>query len=111
MSHEYRDRLYIRKDILLTLSEYGYLNQTNLLSYCGLNMGKHKNILGSLQKMGFVKSAETSWGSKKIIKYAITEKGRQFYRMILEPYEEFFPRSERTDKEQIYQCHGGSIRL
>ena len=34
-SHEYRDRVYIRKDIILKLTEYGQLNQISLLSYCG----------------------------------------------------------------------------
>ena len=28
MVHEYRDRVYIRKDVILKLSEYGELNQT-----------------------------------------------------------------------------------
>jgi hypothetical protein len=43
LSHEYRDRIYIRKDIVLKLSEYGELNQTTLLSYTGLNLAKHRN--------------------------------------------------------------------
>jgi hypothetical protein len=38
MVHEYRDRVYIRKDVILKLSEYGELNQTKLMSYCGLNV-------------------------------------------------------------------------
>ena len=38
LSHEYRDRIYIRKDIVLKLTEYGELNQTTLLSYTGLNL-------------------------------------------------------------------------
>ena len=43
LSHEYRDRIYIRKDIVLKLTEYGELNQTTLLSYSGLNLTKHRN--------------------------------------------------------------------
>jgi hypothetical protein len=35
LTHEYRDRIYIRKDIILKLTEVGELNQTKLLSYCG----------------------------------------------------------------------------
>lgn len=96
MSHEYRDRIYIRRDILLNLSEYGELNQTNLLSYCGLNLAKHKELLESMEQRGFIKRAETSWGSKKIVKYSVTEKGRQFSAMILEPYEKIFPRRKMT---------------
>ena len=45
MVHEYRDRIYIRKDVILKLSEYGELNQSKLMSYCGLNNVKHKTIL------------------------------------------------------------------
>jgi hypothetical protein len=43
LSHEYMDRIYIRKDIVLKLTEYGVLNQTTLLSYTGLNLAKHRN--------------------------------------------------------------------
>jgi len=66
-----------------------------LLSYCGLNLAKHKGILGSLEQRGFIKKKETSWGCKKIIKYSVTEKGRQFSAMVLEPYEEVFPREAK----------------
>lgn len=100
LSHEYRDRVYIRKDILLKLAEFGELNQTNLLSYCGLNLMKHKDILESLERKGFIKRTEIPWGNKKVIKYAVTEKGRQFCKMVLEPYEEIFPRSEKSVREQ-----------
>lgn len=96
MSNEYRDRIYIRKDILLKLSEFGDLNQTSLLSYCGLNLAKHKDILGSLERRGFIKKTEMPWGSKKIVKYSVTEKGRQFSEMVLEPYEEVFPRGKQN---------------
>ena len=92
LSHEYRDRVYIRKDILLKLTEYGELNQTSLLSYCGLNLVKHKDLVSDLEQKGFIARLEEPWGNKKIIKYKITEKGRDFCRRILEPYEDMFPR-------------------
>ncbi|HYT02144.1 MAG TPA: winged helix-turn-helix domain-containing protein [Candidatus Acidoferrum sp.] len=92
MSHEYRDRIYIRKDILLKLSEYGELNQTTLLSYCGLNLVKHKDILEDMEQKGIIRRIEEPWGNKKIIKYTVTEKGRDFCIRILEPYEQLFPR-------------------
>ncbi len=95
MSHEYRERVYIVKDIILKLTEYGELNQTSLLSYCGLNLVKHKNILESLEQKGIIKRIEEPWGNKKIIKYSVTEKGREFCNKILEAYEEMFPRKER----------------
>ncbi len=100
MSHEYRDRIYIRKDIILKLTEHGELNQTALLSYCGLNLMKHKDILESLERKGFITKDEQAWGNKKIIKYSVTQKGREFCKMILEPYENMFPRREKHDQEQ-----------
>ena len=36
----YRDRIYIVKDVILKLIEYGELNQTTLVSFCGLNCKK-----------------------------------------------------------------------
>jgi predicted transcriptional regulator len=52
--HEYRDRIYIRKDILLKLYENGELNQSKLMSYCGLNNVKHKKILDDMLKKGII---------------------------------------------------------
>ena len=46
--------MYIRKDIILKLTEYGELNQTSLLSYCGLNLVKHKEILDDMETKGTV---------------------------------------------------------
>jgi predicted transcriptional regulator len=34
----YRDRIYIVKDVILKLVEYSELNQTALVSFCGLNL-------------------------------------------------------------------------
>ena len=98
MSHEYRDRVYIRKDIILKLSEYGQLNQTALLSFCGLNLVKHRDILDDMEAKGIIKKLEEPWGNKRIIKYSVTEKGRQFSRQILDPYEEMFPRRDTSKK-------------
>jgi predicted transcriptional regulator len=95
LSHEYRDRVYIRKDIILKLTEHGELNQTSLLSYCGLNLVKHKDILDDMEAKGIISRTEEPWGNKKIIKYRVTPKGMEFCRHILEPYEEMFPRRER----------------
>jgi predicted transcriptional regulator len=92
--HEYRDRIYIRKDVLLKLYEYGELNQSKLMSYCGLNNVKHKEILDDMVKKGMISRMEEAWGNKIIIKYKASEKGRVILREILGPYEEFFPRGE-----------------
>ena len=97
MVHEYRDRIYIRKDIMLKLSEYGELNQSKLMSYCGLNNVKHKGIIDDMVEKGLITRFEESWGNKTIIKYKVSEKGRGILQEILEPYEALFPRSERDD--------------
>ncbi|MGI0026301.1 MAG: winged helix-turn-helix domain-containing protein [Nitrosopumilaceae archaeon] len=98
MSHEYRDRIYIRKDIILALTEFGELKQTSLLSHCGLNIVAHKDILEDLEKKEFIKKIEEPWGSKKIIKYSVTDKGIRMCRQVLDPYEELFP---RKNKQQL----------
>jgi predicted transcriptional regulator len=54
--HEYRDRIYIRKDVLLKLYEYGDLNQSKLMSYCGLN--KHREIIEEMVKKEIILRAE-----------------------------------------------------
>lgn len=98
MVHEYRDRIYIRKDILLKLYEHGELNQSRLMSYCGLNNVKHKNILDDMVNKGMISRTEEPWGNKNIIKYKISDKGRSILNEVLEPYEELFPRREKEDE-------------
>jgi predicted transcriptional regulator len=77
------------------LAEYGELNQTKLLSYCGLNLAKHKKIIDELSEKGLIEKNEISWGSKIVVNYKITEKGRKFCQMVLDPYEEMFPRNKK----------------
>ena len=67
----------MRKDILLKLYDYDELNQSKLMSYCGLNNVKHKDILEDMVKKDMINKSEEAWGSKIIIKYRISEKGRQ----------------------------------
>lgn len=93
MVHEYRDRIYIRKDVILKLSEYGELNQSKLISYCGLNNVKHKEIIDGMVERGLITRFEEPWGNKTIIKYKVSGKGMEILREILEPYETLFPRS------------------
>jgi predicted transcriptional regulator len=73
--HEYRDRIYIRKDIMFKLYEYGELNQSKLMSYCGLNNVKHKEIIDDLVEKELIVRTEESWGSKTILKYSVSQKG------------------------------------
>lgn len=90
----YRDRIYIIKDIILMLVQYGELNQTALVSFCGLNLKKHKPILDDLESNGLIVSEERQLGKRTITIYKPTTKGLEFCRTILEPYEKVFPRKK-----------------
>jgi predicted transcriptional regulator len=72
------------------------MNQSKLMSYCGMNNVKHKEILDSMVEKGMIDKSEQAWGSKIIIKYNISQKGASILREILEPYEELFPRSSSS---------------
>jgi predicted transcriptional regulator len=72
------------------------MNQSKLMSYCGMNNVKHKEILDSMVEKGMIDKNEQAWGSKIIIKYNISQKGASILREILEPYEELFPRSSSS---------------
>ena len=97
-SGSYRDRIYIVKDIILKLVERGELNQTALLSFCGLNLKKHKRILDDLESNGMISKSEESLGKRIITIYRPTQKGIEFSRDILEPYERMFPRRKTVDE-------------
>jgi predicted transcriptional regulator len=93
----YRDRIYIVKDIILKLVEYGELNQTALVSFCGLNLKKHKPILDDLEANGLISRAERMVGKRTVAIYNATPSGMEFCRTILEPYEKMFPRRKDED--------------
>jgi predicted transcriptional regulator len=101
MVHEYRDRVYIRKDVILKLSEYGELNHTKLISYCGLNNVKHRTIIDDMVYKGLIVRFEEPWGNKTTIKYKVSGKGMNILQEILEPYELLFPRSEGENKIRV----------
>jgi len=82
----------------LTLYEYGELHQSRLMRLCGLNNVKHKGILDDLVKKEFLSRWEESQGNKITIKYKISKKGMDILDVILEPYEELFPRDEKNDQ-------------
>lgn len=93
--HAHRERIYIRKDIILKLSDYGELNQSQLMSYCGLNNVKHKPIIDELVEKGLIIRFEEPWGEQnRIIKYRVSDKGKEIAEAIFEPYELLFPRGE-----------------
>ncbi len=85
----------MRKDILLKLNEFGELNQSQLMSYCGLNNVTHKPIIDDLVEKGLISRFEEPWGKQnRIIKYKASEKGKEIAKAIFEQYELLFPRSE-----------------
>ena len=88
----YRERSHIIKDIILKLTGYGQLNRTELITFCGLNLKKHRCILDELQVNGLICVIESSVGKRRVSTYKPTQKGIEFYRTILEPYEKMFPR-------------------
>jgi predicted transcriptional regulator len=95
----YRDRIYIVKDLILKLVEYGELNQTALVSFCGLNLKKHKSILEDIEDNGLIERREMTLGKRIVTIYRPTQKGMAFCRDILEPYEKMFPR--RKDETAV----------
>ena len=103
MVHEYRDRIYIRKDIILKLSEYGELNQSKLMSYCGLNNIKHKSVLDDMVRKEILTKIEEPWGNKTIIKYRVSERGKEILREILNPYEELFQEMKNKARNKVTQ--------
>jgi predicted transcriptional regulator len=95
----YRDRIYIVEDIILKLVEYGELNQTALISFCGLNLKKHKSIIDELELNELISRTEAQVGKRAVTVYRATQKGIEFCRSILEPYEKMFPRRKSIIEE------------
>lgn len=106
----YRDRIYIVKDVILKLVEYGELNQTALVSFCGLNMTKHKIILDDLEANGLVERTEKQLGKRMVTTYKPTQQGIEFFKNILEPYEKMFPR-RREPGGDVTQDSGARFSL
>ena len=89
----YRDRIYIIQDIILKLIEYGELNKTGLIRFCRLNLKKHRYILDELQINGLICMIEFYVGKRRTSTYKPTQRGIEFCRTILDPYEKMFPRT------------------
>lgn len=104
----YRDRIYIVKDVILKLVEYGELNQTALVSFCGLNLKKHKSILEDIEHNELIERREATIGKRIVTIYRPTQKGMEFCRDILEPYENMFPRrKDEINKEESSVVENG----
>ena len=105
----YRDRIYIVKDVILKLVEYGELNQTALVSFCGLNLKKHKSILEDIEDNDLIEKREVNLGKRTVTMYRPTQKGMAFCRDILEPYEKMFPRRKEEEEEEKKKKEESSI--
>jgi predicted transcriptional regulator len=78
----------------MKLYEHGELNQSRLMSYCGLNTVRHRGLIDNMVKKGMISKTLESWGTKTIIKYKISQEGTKILREVLEQYEVLFPRDE-----------------
>ena len=74
------------------------MNQSKLMSMCGLNNVKHKEILDEMVQKQLLNRTEESWGNKIIFKYDISDKGREIFRAVLQPYEDLFPWENKDDR-------------
>ena len=92
----YRDRVYIIGDIILKLVEYGELNQTALISFCRLNLKKHRCVLQELEINDLIHKSQLQSGKRIVIIYKPTQKGIEFCRRVIEPYQRMFPRKKES---------------
>jgi predicted transcriptional regulator len=99
--HEYRDRIYIRKDVLLKLYEYGELNQSKLMSYCGLNNVKHREIIEEMVRKEIILRTEEAWGNKIIIKYRAQRKEDRYSERFWNHMKSFFQGVKLTDNNNL----------
>ena len=95
----YRDKIYIVKDVILKLVEWRELTQTSLVSYCGLNLTKHRWILDEMELNGLIERSDESNGKRRFAIYRPTIKGMQFCNEILEVFERMFPRRPMGELE------------
>lgn len=94
-SPSYRQRVYMDRDIILKLIEYGEVNQTSLISFCGLNINKQISLLETMENNQLITRTYKSLGKGSVAIYKCAPKGYEFCKKILEPYENIFPRSVR----------------
>ena len=66
------------KDLISKLVEHNELNQTALVSYCGLNLKKHKTIIDDLESNGLISRDEVHNRKRTIVIYRPTQKGIEF---------------------------------
>jgi len=93
MSTVHRDRIYVRKDILIELSEHGEMTQNRLLILCRLNLTKQKYIIDKMLNQNLIELREEAFGHTHIHIYRITAAGQTLLNDVLQKYEDLFPRN------------------
>jgi len=58
------------------------MNQSRLMSICGLNNVKHREILDDMVGKKMLERKDEPWGNKIIIKYNISQKGKDILRAV-----------------------------
>ena len=86
----------------MKLYESGEMNQSRLLSSCGLNNAKHRGILEDMAEKGFLERKAEQEKNQSIFKYKISEKGVEILREVFERYELLFPRT-KNDGNKVTQ--------
>ncbi len=75
------------------------MSQSRLMSLCGLNNAKHKEILEDMAEKGFLERKNEAGKNQSILKYRISEKGIELLNDVLERYEMLFPRRKHDDSQ------------
>jgi predicted transcriptional regulator len=70
--------IYIIKDLILKFVEWGELNRTSLMSFCRLNLKKHRSILDGMKANGLIARREEAGGKKVTSIYKRPQKGFNF---------------------------------
>jgi DNA-binding PadR family transcriptional regulator len=66
-----------------------------------LNFKKHSPILGKLETKGLISKDQIEVGKRTVTAYKPTQKGIEFSRQILEPYEIMFPRTDIMSEDNL----------
>jgi hypothetical protein len=104
-SPSYCERVYVVRDIILKLMEYGEVNQTFLVSFCGL-INKQISLLETMEDNQLITRTYKSLGKGSFAIYKCAPKGYDSCKKILEPYENMFPRSVRfPPPEDLTKVH------
>ena len=79
------------------------MNQSRLLSSCGLNNAKHKEILEDMAEKGFLECNVVQEKNQSTLRYRISEKGIKILKEVFERYELLFPRNTKNHGNKVTQ--------